>query len=238
VAARTRDPKAAGVQAMFDDIAGRYRLMNRLMTFGRDAAWRRTVVEEAALPARGRLLDVASGTGDIAIEALGRSSGLLAVGADFSLEMMRAGKQRAEGAAVSWCAADALDLPFPDGTFDAVTSGYLIRNVTDPEAAFREQLRVLSPGGRAVCLDTSPPPPSPLWPFILLYLRRVIPLLGRVVAGAGDAYTYLTRSTESFKDPGELAGIMGRAGLVDVRYRLFMFGTMAVHAGRRPEEGG
>jgi len=234
VADRTRDPKAAGVQAMFDGIAGRYRLMNRLMTFGRDAAWRRTVVEEAALPARGRLLDVASGTGDIAIEALGRSSGLLAVGADFSLEMMRAGKQRAEGAAVSWCAADALDLPFPDGTFDAVTSGYLIRNVTDPDAAFREQLRVLSPGGRAVCLDTSPPPPSAMRPFLLFYLRRIVPLLGRIVSGAGDAYAYLAESTESFKTPGELAAVMEKAGLVDVRYRTFMFGTMAVHGGGRP----
>jgi demethylmenaquinone methyltransferase/2-methoxy-6-polyprenyl-1,4-benzoquinol methylase len=219
---------------MFDNIAGRYRLMNRLMTFGRDAAWRRTVVEEAALPARGRLLDVASGTGDIAIEALGRSSDLLAVGADFSFEMMRAGKRAPEGERVSWCAADALDLPFPDGTFDAVTSGYLIRNVTDPEAAFREQLRVLCPGGRAVCLDTSPPPPSPMRPFLLFYLRRIVPLLGRIVSGAGDAYAYLAESTEDFKTPEELAGVMEKAGFVDVRFQTFMFGTMAVHAGKRP----
>lgn len=234
MAARTRDPKAAEVQAMFDRIAGRYRLMNRLMTFGRDAAWRRIVVEEAALPARGRLLDVASGTGDIAIEALGRSSSLLAVGADFSLEMMRTGKQTTEGARVSWCAADALDLPFPDGTFDAVTSGYLIRNVTDPGAAFREQLRVLCPGGRAVCLDTSPPPPSPMRPFLLFYLRRIVPLLGRLVSGAGDAYAYLAESTEGFKTPEELAAVMEKAGLADVRFRTFMFGTMAVHTGKRP----
>lgn len=226
------------MQAMFDRIAGRYRLMNRLMTFGRDASWRDAVVTEAGLPPRGRLLDVASGTGDIAIEALGRTEGILAVGADFSEEMMRVGKERAGGSRVHWCAADALALPFPDRSFDAVTSGYLMRNVADPEAAFREQLRVLRPGGRVVCLDTSPPPPSPLRPFILLYLRRVIPLLGKVVGGDGDAYAYLTRSTENFKNPDELAGIMERAGFVDVRHRLFMFGTMALHAGRRPEEGG
>lgn len=232
----SRGPRGTEVQAIFDRIAGRYRLMNRLMTFGRDASWRNAVVTEAGIPPRGRLLDVASGTGDIAIEALGRTEGLLAVGADFSEEMMRVGRARPEGRRVRWCAADALSLPFPDRSFDAVTSGYLMRNVADPEAAFREQLRVLRPGGKAVCLDTSPPPPSPLRPFILLYLRRVIPILGRVVAGAGDAYAYLSRSTEGFKDPDELAGIMERAGFVDVRYRLFMFGTIAVHAGRRPQE--
>jgi demethylmenaquinone methyltransferase/2-methoxy-6-polyprenyl-1,4-benzoquinol methylase len=95
-------------------------------------------------------------------------------------------------------------------------------------------MRVVRPGGSIVCLDTSPPPPSPLRPFILLYLRRVIPLLGRLVAGDGEAYSYLTRSTEGFLSPAELAKVMEKSGLVEIRCRLFMFGTMAVHSGRRP----
>jgi demethylmenaquinone methyltransferase/2-methoxy-6-polyprenyl-1,4-benzoquinol methylase len=219
---------------MFDRIAGRYRMMNRLMTFGRDSSWRRCVVSEASLTAGGRLLDIATGTGEIAFEALRRVDGLLAVGADFSVEMMRVGSRRPGGGEIAWCAADTLALPFADASFDAVTSGYLLRNVTDPEAAFREQMRVVRPGGSIVCLDTSPPPPSPLRPFILLYLRRVIPLLGRLVAGDGEAYSYLTRSTEGFLSPAELAKVMEKSGLVEIRCRLFMFGTMAVHSGRRP----
>ncbi len=228
------DPKGAGLRAMFDRIAGRYRMMNRLMTFGRDSSWRRCVVSEASLAAGGRLLDIATGTGDIAFEALRLIDGLHATGADFSVEMMRVGRHRPGGGNIDWCAADTLALPFADDSFDAVTSGYLLRNVTDPESAFREQVRVVRPGGRVVCLDTSPPPPSPLRPLILFYLRRVIPLLGRLVAGDGDAYSYLTRSTEGFLGPAELSKVMEKTGLVDVRCRLFMFGTMAVHSGRRP----
>jgi len=231
-----REDHGQSVQEMFDRIAGRYRLMNRLITFGQDRRWRREVVREAMLPPGGRLLDAASGTGDIAQEALRSTRGVQAVGTDFSLEMMKVGRRLPGGESILWCASDALELPFPDGTFDAVTSGYLLRNVSDPERAFREQCRVVRPGGRVVCLDTSPPPPSLLRPLILLHLRVVIPLLGRLVAGDRSAYAYLTSSTEAFKTPGELAGIMSQAGLRDIRHRLFMFGTIAVHAGTRPEE--
>jgi demethylmenaquinone methyltransferase/2-methoxy-6-polyprenyl-1,4-benzoquinol methylase len=115
-----------------------------------------------------------------------------------------------------------------------VTSGYLLRNVADRAGAFREQARVVKPGGRVVCLDTSPPPPSPLRPLVLLHLRWTIPLLGRLIAGDRSAYAYLSASTEGFKPPGELAAIMREAGLVDVRYRRFMAGTIAVHVGMRP----
>ncbi len=228
-------PASGRVQEMFDRIAGRYRLMNRLITFGQDRRWRREVVREAHLPPGGRLLDAASGTGDIAFEAMRRTRGILAVGTDFSLEMMRVGRRLPGGESVLWCASDALELPFPDGTFDAVTSGYLLRNVSDPEKAFREQRRVVRPGGRVVCLDTSPPPPSPLRPLVRFHLRVIIPLLGSLVAGDRTAYAYLTSSTEAFKTPVELAGVMTRAGLRDVRHRLFMFGTIAIHAGTRPE---
>jgi demethylmenaquinone methyltransferase/2-methoxy-6-polyprenyl-1,4-benzoquinol methylase len=111
-----------------------------------------------------------------------------------------------------------------------------VRNVIDVHAAFREQMRVVKPGGRVVCLDTSPPPRNLLRPFILLHLKVVIPLLGRLVSGNPDAYKYLPESTQAFKTPEELAAIMRGVGLEDVRYRTFMFGTMAVHDGTRPME--
>jgi demethylmenaquinone methyltransferase/2-methoxy-6-polyprenyl-1,4-benzoquinol methylase len=223
---------------MFDRISGRYQRMNALMTFGRDRAWRRAVVQEAALPPGGRLLDVASGTGDIALEALARDPAGSVVAADFSLGMMRVGRTRPGGGRILWCAADALALPFADAAFDAVTSGYLLRNVTDRVGAFREQARVVRPGGRVVCLDTSPPPPSALRPLMRLYLRRVIPLLGRLVAGDRPAYAYLAASTEGFKTPAELTAIMQQAGLVDVHHRSFMGGSIAVHTGTRPQAPG
>jgi len=232
----TAPPVNRDVQAMFDRIAGRYRLMNALMTFGHDRSWRRAVVQAAALPAGGRLLDLASGTGDIALEALRQVAGTRVTAADFSLEMMRVGRRRPGGARITWCAADALSLPFADAGFDAVTSGYLLRNVTDRVSAFREQRRVVKPGGRVVCLDTSPPPATPLRPLVRLYLRRVIPLLGRMIAGERSAYAYLSASTEGFKQPDELAGMMREAGLVEVRYRRFMAGTIALHIGIRPTQ--
>jgi len=231
----TAAPSAAGpdVRAMFDRIAGRYQLMNALMTFGRDRAWRRAVVLAAALPPGGRLLDLASGTGDIALEALRLDPAARVTAADFSLEMMRVGRRRPGGVRIAWCAADALALPFADASFDAVTSGYLLRNVADRVGAFREQARVVKPGGRVVCLDTSPPPASMLRPLVRLYLRRIIPLLGRLIAGERSAYAYLSASTEGFKTPEELAAIMREAGLVEVGCRRFMAGTIAVHAGTR-----
>lgn len=227
--------RARFVRAMFGNIAGRYDLMNRLMTFGQDRAWRRYVIEQAELPEGGRLLDVATGTGDIALEGLTQVSDLSAVGADFSAPMMQAGRKRRGGERILWCEADALALPFPANSFDAITSGYLMRNVIDVPAAFREQLRVVKPGGRVLCLDTSPPPRNLLRPFILIHLTFIIPLLGRLVAGDSAAYTYLPDSTQAFKTPDELADLMRDAGLVDVRYKQFMFGTMAVHIGRKAE---
>jgi len=222
------------VRAMFDRIAGRYQLMNTLMTFGRDRIWRRAVLLAAALPADGRLLDLASGTGDIALDSLRLDAGARVTAVDFSLEMMLIGRQRPGGDRIAWCAADALSLPFADASFDAVTSGYLLRNVADHVGAFREQARVVKPGGRVVCLDTSPPPATALRPLVRLYLRRIIPLLGRLVAEESSAYAYLSASTERFMTPSELAAIMREAGLVRVRYQRFMVGTIAVHVGTRP----
>jgi len=230
--------RAAYVQSMFDRIAGRYNLMNRVMTFGQDLKWRRFVIRQAQLPPGGRLLDLATGTGDIAFEALRTQPTARVIGGDFSLGMMRVGKTLPLGERVGWAGADALHLPFPDNTFDAVTAGYLMRNVIDIPRAFAEQCRVLQPGGRLVILDTSPPPNNWLRPFIRLHLKYGIPLLGRLISGNSDAYTYLPESTQAFKTPQQLAVLMREAGFRGVQYQTFMFGTMAVHWGEKQRSAG
>ena len=231
------DERSEYVQAMFDRIAGRYDLINRLISGGQDLKWRRFVVEMAALPPDGALLDIAAGTGDIAFEALKRAPGSRIVGADFALQMMQVGRRRSPlGSQIAWAGADALRLPFADGSFDAVASGYLMRNVVDIGQTLAEQKRVLKPGGRIVILDTSPPPDSLLKPLILLHLRCGIPLIGRVIGGkqASDAYRYLPESTAAFKTPLELARLVEAAGFTDVRYKSLMFGSMAVHWAVKP----
>lgn len=230
--------RATYVQGMFDQIADRYVLMNRLMTGGQDARWRRFVVQKARLKPGERLLDLATGTGDIAFEALRQVPGVLAVGGDFSLGMMTVGQRLERGDQVGWNAADALNLPYRDESFDALTAGYLMRNVIDIPRAFAEQLRVLKPGGRLVLLDTAPPPRNLLRPFVLAYLKYGIPLLGRLVSGNSAAYTYLPESTQRFKTPGELAALMRSAGFEKVAYKTFMFGTMAVHWGEKAPGAG
>jgi len=232
----TGGERARYVQNMFDRIAGRYNLMNRLMTFGQDMRWRRFVIRQAQLPAGGSLLDLATGTGDIAFEARQAVPDATVIGADFSLGMMRVGQQQSTGAQVGWTGADALNLPYADESFDAVVSGYLVRNVIDISRTLNEQFRVLKPGGRIVILDTSPPPNNVLRPFILMHLKFVIPALGRLIGGkqAADAYTYLPESTQAFKTPPELVALVQQAGFEQVAFKTFMFGTMAVHWGEKP----
>lgn len=218
---------------MFSRIATRYDLMNRLMTGGQDQRWRRLVLDWVALPAGGQLLDLGAGTGDIALEARRRDPRLRVVAADFTTEMMRVGQRKAGGDTIGWAGADALRLPFPDAAFDAVTSGFLMRNVAGVGQAFAEQARVVRPGGRVVCLDTSPPPRNLLRQFIHFHLHAVIPTLGRLLSGQADAYTYLPDSTEGFLTAEQLQAAMQSAGLRDVRFRRLMFGTIAIHVGVR-----
>jgi demethylmenaquinone methyltransferase/2-methoxy-6-polyprenyl-1,4-benzoquinol methylase len=226
--------RADYVQDMFARIAGRYDTMNRLMTFGQDMRWRRYVIHRANLPAGGRLLDIATGTGDIAAEGQRQVPGLRAVGGDFAIEMMRVGRRVPGREDIRWTAADTLALPFPDNTFDAVTSGFLMRNVIDVPGAFREQLRVTKPGGRVVVLESSPPKDNLLKPFIRIHLNHVIPTLGKLITGESDAYRYLPDSTQAFRGPEQLAQTMRDAGFIDVDYQLFMFGTIGVHVGTKP----
>jgi demethylmenaquinone methyltransferase/2-methoxy-6-polyprenyl-1,4-benzoquinol methylase len=184
------------------------------------------------------LLDLGTGTGDLALEALRRDSTVQATGADFTLEMMRVGRGRVDGRAVRWAGADALNLPFSADRFDAVTSGYLMRNVVDVRCAWAEQWRVLRPGGRVVCLDTTPPPRNLLRPIINFHLHVIIPALGRLIAGASDAYTYLPDSTEGFLTAEQLAARLTEAGFEQVGFKRLMFGTMALHWGVKPGNSG
>jgi len=222
------------MREMFKDISDRYDLMNTLMTFGRDRAWRRYIARMTGLGTGQILLDIGTGTGKIPAEALGIYPGIKAVALDLTPEMMRAGRIRISSDNIFWCCGDALKLPFKDETFDAVSSGYLIRNTVDITQAFKEQLRVLRPGGRVVCLDTCPAKKGILKPFILAHMKIVIPVLGRFITGSKNAYRYLPESTQAFKTPEELAAIMNDTGFINVIHRRFMFGTIGVVIGMRP----
>ena len=220
------------VNTMFARIARRYDLMNRLMTAGQDVRWRRLMVRQAALPQGGRFLDMAAGTGDVAFEALRHQPDLgLVVGADFTLPMMHVGQMRAGDRPVRWAAADTLCLPFPDATFDAVASGFLMRNVTDVAAALAEQRRVTRPGGRVLVLDVPRPPDTLRGEIFRFYFHRIVPRLGGLISGQPDAYSYLPRSADDFLRPAELAAVMEAAGLSQVRYQMLMLGTVALHVG-------
>lgn len=223
--------KPSYVNRMFARIAPTYDLMNRLMTGGQDQRWRRQLLADCNLPPQGRLLDVGTGTGDIAYAALKHFPSVQAVGADFTYEMMAVGRTKTAARRPLFTQADTLALPYPDNTFDAVVSGFLVRNVVDRLAAFREQVRVTKPGGRVVCLETAPPTNTVLGPLFQFYFFRLVPLLGTLISGDLQAYAYLPYSTVNFPSPPELQRIMEQAGLYNVFYREQMLGTVAIHVG-------
>ena len=223
--------KGPGVQKMFDAIAGRYDLMNRVMTMGQDQKWRRFVVARAGNPGNDRVLDLATGTGDIAALLKKSYPQAKVTGGDFSTNMLVEAEKRFADLDISWQFCDATQLPFGDNTFEAVTFGYLLRNVDDSLQVLREVYRVLKPGGRIVCLDTTPPEKNLLYPFVQFYFRYGIPFLGRLIASDEDAYAYLTGSTMEFHSAEALADLFRQANFVDVGYKKFMMGTIGIHWG-------
>jgi demethylmenaquinone methyltransferase/2-methoxy-6-polyprenyl-1,4-benzoquinol methylase len=222
---------ASRVRALFTRIAPHYDRMNFLMTAGQDARWRAEALRRADLHPDGRLLDVGAGTGDLGITARRMYPSLRAVAADFTMDMLRSGQDRA---VLDWSAADALSLPFADATFDAVVSGFLMRNVGDRAQALREQFRVLRSGGRVVILDTTRPSRNLLTPLIWIHMHMVIPTLGQWLAGSRADYSYLTASTENFLRAETLADMMREAGFTQVGFHRRMFGTIAIHWGQKP----
>lgn len=235
------DEKPVYVNAMFARIAPTYDLVNRLMTLGQDQRWRRELLALASLPPHGALLDVGTGTGDLAYEAQRLYPTVRVHGADFTWEMMAVGQARRAQAAgahgnsavLPFVQADVCHLPYAEASFDAVVSGFLVRNVVDRTAAFAEMARVTKRGGRVLCLETTPPGASLVGQGSALYFKHVVPLLGGIVSGDRTAYTYLPQSTAGFVDPEELKRSMERAGLQGVVYQTLMFGTVAIHLGIR-----
>ena len=239
----TGEERSNYVRNMFSQIAERYDLMNRIMTFGQDTHWRAEVLQKAGLRDEALLLDLGTGTGDLAFDAGAAQPGVKTVAADFTLDMMLIGKQRRniDDAATNrlfWSGADATQLPFCDDVFDGVVSGFLLRNVNDLGRCLGEQFRVLVPGGRITTLDTTPTNSDLLAPMIHFYTHRIVPFLGDVVAGSSDAYTYLPESTEQFLAPEQLALRLHDAGFINVGYKRIMFDTVAIHWGTKPEEFG
>lgn len=225
--------KGPGVEKMFDAIADRYDLMNRVMTFGQDRRWREFVVDRGGQIDDGWVLDLACGTGEIAAQFKRSNPGAEVIGADFSRNMLTRARREQSAAGIRFQACDANLLPYRDAKFQAVSFGYLLRNVDDSLTVLKEVHRVLCKGGRVICLDTTPPARNVLYPFIRLYLAVVIPLLGKIIARDQSAYAYLTGSTMDFHDADTLANLFEKAGFSQVSYKKFMFGTIAVHWGTK-----
>jgi demethylmenaquinone methyltransferase / 2-methoxy-6-polyprenyl-1,4-benzoquinol methylase len=224
---------AAQVREMFDRIAPRYDLLNRVMTAGLDGRWRRAAAAAADLAAGDRALDVCTGTGDLALELAYRTTaGGEAVGVDFSERMVARAVAKAarRSSPATFRVADALALPYEDGAFDAATVAFGIRNVADLDAGLAEMARVVRPGGRVVVLEITTP--ARLRRFYGLWFDRVVPRLGRALGRDGAAYSYLPASVRRFPEPPELAARMAAAALQDVRWRGLAGGIVALHHGR------
>ncbi len=226
--------KRSYVRAMFTQIAPRYDLLNHVLSLNLDRRWRRQAVAELdweRVPA-GRYLDLCSGTLDLAA-TLGARPGFTGqvVGADFVLPMLGLGRHKSDR--VRPVNADALDLPFPDATFDGATVGFGVRNLADLDRGLGEAARVIKPGGRFVILEFTTPSWQPMRGAYLLYFRQVLPFIGRLVSRHSDAYTYLPESVLSFPEPAQLAARMSVSGFSDVRWLLLLGGICAIHVGTR-----
>lgn len=216
----------AAVEAMFDRISPVYDVMNRVMTAGLDRRWRRLAAAAAVRPGD-EVLDACCGTGDLALAAV--SAGGRVTGLDFSERMLERARRKSQ--TVQWVRGDLTALPFAEGSFDAATVGFGIRNVEDLEAGLRELARVLRPGGRLGCLEITRPR-GLLRPFFRLWFDALVPLAGRVLPG-GAAYTYLPASVRRFPGPADLAEAMRRSGFEEVGWRLLGGGIVALHVARK-----
>lgn len=219
------------IRDLFTRIATHYDFVNRVISLGQDRRWRRSTLDAAALRSGDRILDVATGTGDLALMAKRRVPDAEVVGTDLTPAMLRRAQAKAEHVDVPWVISDGLRLAFADDSFDVVTSAFMMRNVPDVGQALREQMRVIRSGGSYVCLEITWPRHFPMNWLFTLYFSGLIPLLGSMMTGDRAAYAYLPRSVKRFLDPEALADEMRRAGLREVSWTLRMMGAVAIHTG-------
>lgn len=222
------------IRTLFTRIAPSYDKINRILSLGQDQNWRKHALARAQVPPNGKLLDIATGTGDVALLAADRLPGVQIVGADLTLAMLDVARSKAQRQAaqrICWVNSDGLALAFPSDTFDAVISVFMLRNVPDVAQAFAEQARVVRPGGRVVCLEMTWPQRLPMTWFFSLYFFGVAPLLGQLIAKNRAAYTYLPQSVRQFPAPAATAKVMEAAGLREVSWEMKMLGTVAIFVG-------
>ncbi|MBB6098333.1 demethylmenaquinone methyltransferase/2-methoxy-6-polyprenyl-1,4-benzoquinol methylase [Deinobacterium chartae] len=227
--------KAVQVQAMFAAIAGRYDLLNRVLSLGVDRSWRSHAAREVLALSPASVLDVATGTADFALEVKRRAPEARVVGCDFVPQMLEIGRRKARTLQleVQLEEGDALNLPYPDASFDALSCAFGFRNFSDYRRGLEEFYRVLRPGGRAVILEFPPPQPNLLGSAFRLYFEHLLPRIGQLVSGSDTAYRYLPESVLAFPPPKKLAQLMEEVGF-KARYRLLTFGIAAVHIGVKP----
>lgn len=221
------------IERMFSAIAPTYDLLNSLLSAGRDRSWRKKAVESLA-PDSGVYLDIATGTGDMALEITRKSGRAYVVGIDLSREMLLIGKRKTAGKRVEFGRGDALKMAFGDGTFDGITCAYGIRNFEDLPAGLMEMLRVLKPGGMAVVLEFTTPANPLFRAAYLFYFTRILPLAGRLISGHAEAYSYLPKSAIGFPDRKRLAAIFREAGFEDVSIKPLTFGICDLVTARKP----
>ncbi len=221
--------EAPQVAAMFDRIAGVYDLLNSVMTAGLHHKWRARATDLARIGPGTKVLDVATGTGDLAVEIASRGADV--IGSDFSEGMLDIARKKAPQ--LPFEQGDAMALKYETAAFDACTVGFGARNFADLDAGLREMTRVVKPGGRVVILEMTTPTKPPLSLFFSAWFDRVVPLLGRITGG-GEAYTYLPNSVKRWPGPHELAAHMDAAGLTNIKYILTAGGIIAMHVGEKP----
>lgn len=230
-------PKGAQVEEMFDNIAPAYDFMNRAMTLGIDRSWRRKVVKTASAATPRAILDVATGTGDLAIQLARAIPAANVTGIDLSEGMLSVGRRKVEEAGLSTrvtlLQGDCLNLPFPDSSFDVVTAAFGVRNFEHLNLGYAEMARVLRPGGTLIILELSVPSSPIVRPFYKLYTRGVIPLLGRLVSSDSRAYSYLPESIAAMPRGGKMLDLMRSAGFTDCALRPLTLGVSSIYTGRK-----
>jgi demethylmenaquinone methyltransferase/2-methoxy-6-polyprenyl-1,4-benzoquinol methylase len=224
--------KEAYVAGMFDQVSHSYDLANRLMSFGLDKGWRHRLVKEAGVPEGGVVLDVGCGTGDLLLDFARRISGLKGQGLDFSAGMLEQARKK-DTYGLDWRQGSALEIPFGDGTYDAVSMAWVLRSITDPKRCFREMARVAKPGARVLCLElTRPTAPLPrllYWPVLNIY----VPVMGTLLSGHADGYKYLRDSIKSFYQPEAVLDFMRQGGLKNVRAVPLTLGAATLFVGEK-----